>query len=53
MMHLPSKCISLNRFISSQVIFVAECSPPHGDYMHGKQGLLRGLVPKAFLEILD
>uniref|UniRef100_U5EY51 Putative sh3 domain protein sh3glb n=1 Tax=Corethrella appendiculata TaxID=1370023 RepID=U5EY51_9DIPT len=38
---------------SNEVIFVTECVPPHADYMHGKQGLLRGLVPKAFLEILD
>lgn len=37
----------------SQVIFVAECKPSNADYMHGKQGLLKGLVPKAFLEILD
>lgn len=36
-----------------QVIFVAECVPANSDYMHGKQGLLKGLVPKAFLEILD
>uniref|UniRef100_A0A182V1J5 Uncharacterized protein n=1 Tax=Anopheles merus TaxID=30066 RepID=A0A182V1J5_ANOME len=36
-----------------QVIFVCECNPPHSDYMNGKQGLLKGLVPKAFLEMLD
>lgn len=36
---------------SPQVIFVADANNP--DYMHGKQGLLKGLVPKAFLEILD
>lgn len=36
-----------------QVIFVAECSPPNTDYMYGKQGLHKGLVPRAFLEILD
>ncbi|XP_070503007.1 endophilin-B1 isoform X2 [Chironomus tepperi] len=39
--------------VANEVIFVAECTPPHSDYMHGKQGLLKGLVPKAFLEILD
>jgi len=39
--------------VANEVIFVAECSPSNGDYMHGKQGLLKGLVPKAFLEILD
>jgi endophilin-B1 len=36
-----------------QVIFVAECNPYNPDYMHGKQGLLKGLVPRAFLEILE
>lgn len=36
-----------------QVIFVAECAPANCDYMNGKQGLLKGLVPKAFLEILE
>lgn len=36
-----------------QVIFVSECSPPNPDYMYGKQGLLKGLVPRAFLEMLD
>jgi endophilin-B len=39
--------------VANEVIFVAECVPPNSDYMHGKQGLLKGLVPKAFLEILD
>ncbi|XP_040165526.1 endophilin-B1 isoform X3 [Anopheles arabiensis] len=38
---------------SNEVIFVCECNPPHSDYMNGKQGLLKGLVPKAFLEMLD
>ncbi|XP_058460668.1 endophilin-B1 isoform X1 [Malaya genurostris] len=38
---------------SNEVIFVCECNPPNSDYMNGKQGLLKGLVPKAFLEILD
>uniref|UniRef100_A0A182YE51 Uncharacterized protein n=1 Tax=Anopheles stephensi TaxID=30069 RepID=A0A182YE51_ANOST len=37
----------------SFVIFVCECNPPNSDYMNGKQGLLKGLVPKAFLEMLD
>lgn len=36
-----------------QVIFVSECNPVNGDYMNGKQGLLKGLVPRAFLELLD
>lgn len=36
-----------------QVIFVTECNPPNADYMFGKQGLLKGLVPRAFLELLD
>ena len=36
-----------------KVIFVCECNPPNSDYMNGKQGLLKGLVPKAFLELLD
>lgn len=36
-----------------QVIFVSECNPPNSDYMYGKQGLLKGLVPRAFLEMLD
>uniref|UniRef100_A0A1A9WW16 Uncharacterized protein n=1 Tax=Glossina brevipalpis TaxID=37001 RepID=A0A1A9WW16_9MUSC len=39
--------------ITNEVIFVSECSPPHTDYMYGKQGLLQGLVPRAFLEMLD
>lgn len=39
--------------LNLQVILVAECSPPNADYMYGKQGLLKGLVPKAFLEMLD
>uniref|UniRef100_A0A182ND82 Uncharacterized protein n=1 Tax=Anopheles dirus TaxID=7168 RepID=A0A182ND82_9DIPT len=38
---------------SNEVIFVCECMPPNSDYMNGKQGLLKGLVPKAFLEMLD
>ncbi|XP_058128634.1 endophilin-B1 isoform X2 [Anopheles ziemanni] len=38
---------------SNEVIFVCECNPPNCDYMNGKQGLLKGLVPKAFLEMLD
>ncbi|KAL5287683.1 SH3GLB1 family protein [Megaselia abdita] len=42
--------LSLN---SHEVILVAECSPPNADYMYGKQGLMKGLVPKAFLEMLD
>ncbi|XP_037949837.1 endophilin-B1 isoform X3 [Teleopsis dalmanni] len=37
----------------STVIFVTECSPINADYMYGKQGLLKGLVPRAFLEMLD
>lgn len=32
---------------------MAECSPINTDYMYGKQGLLKGLVPRAFLEMLD
>ncbi|XP_030377450.1 endophilin-B1 isoform X8 [Scaptodrosophila lebanonensis] len=35
------------------VIFVTECSPVSEDYMYGKQGLMKGLVPRAFLEMLD
>ncbi|XP_064536190.1 endophilin-B1 isoform X3 [Drosophila montana] len=35
------------------VIFVAECSPVNEDYMYGKQGLMKGLVPRAFVEMLD
>lgn len=38
---------------ANEVIFVAECSPVNSDYMYGKQGLLKGLVPRAFLEMLD
>ncbi|XP_049291692.1 endophilin-B1 isoform X1 [Anopheles funestus] len=38
---------------SNEVIFVCECNPSNSDYMNGKQGLLKGLVPKAFLEMLD
>ncbi|XP_019540652.1 endophilin-B1 isoform X1 [Aedes albopictus] len=38
---------------ANEVIFVCECNPPNSDYMNGKQGLLKGLVPKAFLELLD
>ncbi|XP_011206570.1 endophilin-B1 isoform X6 [Bactrocera dorsalis] len=37
----------------TSVIFVTECSPVNPDYMYGKQGLLKGLVPRAFLEMLD
>ncbi|KAJ6646812.1 Endophilin-B1 [Pseudolycoriella hygida] len=37
----------------NEVIFVTECNPPNADYMFGKQGLLKGLVPRAFLELLD
>lgn len=29
-----------------------ECNPVSGDYMYGKQGLVNGLVPRAFLELL-
>lgn len=36
-----------------QIIFVTECNPPNSDYMFGKQGLTSGLVPRAFLEILE
>ncbi|XP_032596967.1 endophilin-B1 isoform X6 [Drosophila grimshawi] len=35
------------------VIFVTECSPVNEDYMYGKQGLMKGLVPRAFVEMLD
>lgn len=38
---------------SNEVIFVWECNPPNSDYMHGKQGLIKGLVPRAFLELLQ
>ncbi|XP_036230663.1 endophilin-B1 isoform X1 [Bactrocera oleae] len=38
---------------ANEVIFVSECSPVNPDYMYGKQGLLKGLVPRAFLEMLD
>lgn len=38
---------------ANEVIFVSECSPLNPDYMYGKQGLLKGLVPRAFLEMLD
>ncbi|XP_053961870.1 endophilin-B1 isoform X4 [Anastrepha ludens] len=37
----------------TSVIFVTECSPVNPDYMYGKQGLLKGLVPRAFLEMLE
>lgn len=40
-------------FLLFQVIFVTECSPPNSDYFQGKQGLLKGLVPRAFLEMLE
>jgi len=39
--------------INFQVIFVTECSPVNEDYMYGKQGLMKGLVPRAFVEMLD
>ncbi|EDV55192.2 endophilin-B1 isoform X1 [Drosophila erecta] len=38
---------------ANEVIFVTECSPVNEDYMYGKQGLLKGLVPRAFVEMLD
>ncbi|XP_055838353.1 endophilin-B1 isoform X2 [Episyrphus balteatus] len=38
---------------ANEVIFVTECSPQHSEYMYGKQGLMKGLVPRAFLEMLD
>ncbi|XP_023306516.2 endophilin-B1 isoform X2 [Lucilia cuprina] len=38
---------------ANEVILVAECQPINTDYMYGKQGLLKGLVPRAFLEMLD
>ncbi|XP_064539495.1 endophilin-B1-like [Drosophila montana] len=38
---------------ANEVIYVAECSPVNEDYMYGKQGLMRGLVPRAFVEMLD
>ncbi|XP_030377403.1 endophilin-B1 isoform X2 [Scaptodrosophila lebanonensis] len=38
---------------ANEVIFVTECSPVSEDYMYGKQGLMKGLVPRAFLEMLD
>ncbi|XP_033152842.1 endophilin-B1 isoform X1 [Drosophila mauritiana] len=38
---------------ANEVIFVTECSPINEDYMYGKQGLLKGLVPRAFVEMLD
>lgn len=41
---------SLNK--SFQIIFVTECNPVNSDYMYGKQGLVNGLVPRAFLELL-
>ncbi|XP_013099987.1 endophilin-B1 isoform X3 [Stomoxys calcitrans] len=37
----------------TSVILVCECSPINMDYMYGKQGLLKGLVPRAFVEMLD
>ncbi|XP_026841908.1 endophilin-B1 isoform X3 [Drosophila persimilis] len=37
----------------STVIFVTECSPVNEDYMYAKQGLMKGLVPRAFVEMLD
>ena len=46
-------CLMLIDDLSSQVIFVAECTPINSDYLHGKQGLLKGLVPRAFLECID
>ncbi|XP_075167682.1 SH3 domain containing GRB2 like, endophilin-B isoform X1 [Haematobia irritans] len=38
---------------SNEVILVCECNPVNTDYMYGKQGLLKGLVPRAFIEMLD
>ncbi|XP_013099985.1 endophilin-B1 isoform X1 [Stomoxys calcitrans] len=38
---------------ANEVILVCECSPINMDYMYGKQGLLKGLVPRAFVEMLD
>ncbi|XP_017045332.1 endophilin-B1 isoform X2 [Drosophila ficusphila] len=38
---------------ANEVIFVVECSPVNEDYMYGKQGLMKGLVPRAFVEMLD
>ncbi|XP_017077199.1 endophilin-B1 isoform X1 [Drosophila eugracilis] len=38
---------------ANEVIFVTECSPVNEDYMYGKQGLMKGLVPRAFVEMLD
>ncbi|XP_016975183.1 endophilin-B1 isoform X2 [Drosophila rhopaloa] len=38
---------------ANEVIFVTECSPINEDYMYGKQGLMKGLVPRAFVEMLD
>lgn len=30
-----------------------ECNPINTDYMQGKKGLVNGLAPRAFLELLD
>ncbi|SPP72762.1 endophilin-B1 isoform X1 [Drosophila guanche] len=38
---------------ANEVIFVTECSPVNEDYMYAKQGLMKGLVPRAFVEMLD
>lgn len=43
------KTLSLS---NQQIIFVNECNPVNSDYMFGKQGLVQGLVPRAFLEQL-
>lgn len=40
-------------FVFLQVIFVTECNPSNADYMFGKQGLTKGLVPRAFLEVIE
>ncbi|XP_033253851.1 endophilin-B1-like isoform X1 [Drosophila miranda] len=38
---------------ANDVIFVTECSPVNEDYMYAKQGLMKGLVPRSFVEMLD
>ncbi|XP_055308575.1 endophilin-B1-like [Sitodiplosis mosellana] len=38
---------------ANEIIFVTELNPLNSDYMYGKQGLMNGLVPKAFLELLE
>lgn len=42
-----------SNFFFFQIIFVTECNPINSDYMYGKQGLVSGLVPRAFLEVLE